>query len=132
MCVYSMIADTFAQRLAPWTVPVPAYDADYVRKIIEDFRKAAEAAKIVDALTDQPNCEDPEKLKLLDRITELEAQLGGKYVVKLNNLYWGYSRGDTGWVEGQKNAFRYNHEEVKVAARAGRARIVKLVKRAKV
>jgi hypothetical protein len=60
-------------------------DADYIivsraeverlKALIESFRKAVEAAMIVDSLTGQPDCVDPEKQRLQDRVDELEKQL---------------------------------------------------------
>jgi hypothetical protein len=50
-------------------------EVDDLRKLIAQFKEATAAAKKVDALTAQPDCEDPEKVKLQDRVKELEAQL---------------------------------------------------------
>jgi hypothetical protein len=44
-------------------------------KYIEDFKKARDAAIVVDNLTEQPDCEDLEKKKLEERIAELEKQV---------------------------------------------------------
>jgi hypothetical protein len=44
-------------------------------KIVTDFKTAVEAARKVDALTAQPDCEDPEKAKLEARVAELERRL---------------------------------------------------------
>lgn len=46
-----------------------------IRSLIKEFREAVVAAKVVDKLTNQPDCEDPEKKKLEDRVAELEARL---------------------------------------------------------
>jgi hypothetical protein len=43
--------------------------------LIKDFHKALAAAKIVDELTDQPDCHDPEKAILEDRVAKLEGEL---------------------------------------------------------
>lgn len=48
---------------------------DGLSKHIDDFRAALKAARIVDVLTDQPDCEDPEKAKLEVRVKELEDAL---------------------------------------------------------
>lgn len=71
MCTISMVYDHYKPRI--WDLlndPTP--DAE---RVIDDFRKATEAAKIVDVLTGQPDCEDPEKAKLEDRVAELERQV---------------------------------------------------------
>src|SRR5690242_16295965 len=39
-----------------------------LRALIREFREAVAAAKTVDVLTKQPDCEDPEKAKLLERV----------------------------------------------------------------
>lgn len=46
-----------------------------VRELIESLRKAIEAAETLDRLTGQPDCADPEKAKLLDRVDVLESRL---------------------------------------------------------
>lgn len=87
MCVYSMVADYFRPQFEPWTqpgAPSPAYiptplpdQTSTLAKLIEDFKAAIEAAKKVDALTGQPNCEDPEKAKLVERVAALEKEIAG-------------------------------------------------------
>jgi hypothetical protein len=44
-----------------------------LRKLIANYREAMKAAETVDRLTGQPDCEDPEKAKLKERVAELEA-----------------------------------------------------------
>lgn len=46
-----------------------------LKKLIADFKEAVEAAKKVDALTGQPDCVDPAKQKLEDRVAELERKI---------------------------------------------------------
>ena len=94
MCNVSMIFDTYKPHLPdpnayPWpqpgtAVPWPIAPAPRVgewptptalRELLESFRQAVEAAKAFDRLTNQPDCEDPEKAKLLDRVDELERRL---------------------------------------------------------
>lgn len=90
MCVMSMVHDEFAGRLANqglmdqgWTgvpnwLPKPeltAEDITALRQLVVDFREAVAAAKVVDRLTGQPDCVDPEKAKLEERVTELETRL---------------------------------------------------------
>lgn len=55
--------------------PAPAVDIEELRQLIKDFREAVEAAKKVDALTNQPDCVDPEKAKLEERVAALEKQI---------------------------------------------------------
>lgn len=45
------------------------------KKLIEAFKKAVAAARVVDELTSQPDCEDPEKAALVDRVAALEKRL---------------------------------------------------------
>lgn len=91
MCVYSMVMDHYQPRFPDLYAPVypkqpatttitlaPSLDASAMaelRKLIDEFKQAVEAAKKVDALTGQPDCEDPEKAKLEDRVLELERRL---------------------------------------------------------
>lgn len=104
MCVVSMVHDHFQPLIPdptqPWkrdgsAVPStspPAIDlgalfsgeatlAEFkravaeARQVIEDFKAAVAAAKKVDALTKQPDCVDPEKAKLVERVAELEKRL---------------------------------------------------------
>lgn len=95
MCVVSMVYDHYAFRFpqewtpppvanptwpAPTILPVPlpdasSPDAEELRELIRDFREAVKAAKTVDRLTQQPDCEDPEKAKLEERVAALERDL---------------------------------------------------------
>ncbi len=103
MCVYSAVMDHFKPlfpevvpivprpTMFPWTIQTPTYGepspptvtfADIspqriaeLRSLIERFEKAVAAAKVVDALTGQPDCEDPEKAKLETRVKWLERRL---------------------------------------------------------
>lgn len=43
-----------------------------LRVLIDEYREALTAAKKVDELTHQPDCPSPEKLKLEERVAELE------------------------------------------------------------
>jgi hypothetical protein len=86
MCVMSMVHDHF-DKIVPWAepyVPSPGTFFPYVpgttegfdlAKVLEAFKRATEAAKVVDDETKQADCVDPEKLKLADRVRELEALL---------------------------------------------------------
>jgi hypothetical protein len=90
MCVVSMVYDEFNKRF-PWVDPEPPVtfpgtitytprtaeplDRETLRQMLDDFRKAVEAAKVVDALTGQKDCADPDKAKLEERVARLEKQL---------------------------------------------------------
>lgn len=58
----------------PSTGPTVVEPAD-LRELIAAFYKALDAARSFDRLTGQPDCEDPEKAKLLERVAELERRL---------------------------------------------------------
>lgn len=79
MCVVSMVYDHFKPLFPPpppgYDYPVwpPPYSPAQTQKNINDFRKAIEAARVVDKLTGKPDCADPEKAKLEERIVALEA-----------------------------------------------------------
>lgn len=75
MCVVSMVYDHFRPQFEPYENTRPLTDPNNFRELVEKFRKAAEAAQRVDSLTNQPDCEDPEKAKLLERVAELERRL---------------------------------------------------------
>lgn len=69
----------------PNNVPIsmaPIFDAlaakevvDDLRKLISEFKEAMAAAKKVDILTGQPDCLDPAKAGLEERVAKLEAVL---------------------------------------------------------
>lgn len=102
MCVVSMVFDHYrdkfppvwpSQPYQPWvnppinppngTPPVNPIiinpnlqqEIDELRQLINDFHEAIDAAKRVDELTDQPDCEDPDKARLTERVDELERKL---------------------------------------------------------
>lgn len=104
MCVVSMVIDKFRdpfQPYIPWIEPYPGInpfvptktdpppavnpfvavpaiapaELAELRQLIADFKEAIAAAKTVDRLTKQPDCEDPGKAKLIDRVAELEKRL---------------------------------------------------------
>lgn len=89
MCIMSMVHDHFKPMIPspqPWTpsplvtppspVPwVPMIDEATLRKILADFAEAQKAATVVDKLTGQPDCLDPEKATLIERVRELERRL---------------------------------------------------------
>lgn len=85
MCVYSMVVDQF-QPVIPWIEPEPSktigtftwpkqeptLDLNELKKLLDEFKRLVENAKEIDAKTGQPDCVDPEKAKLIDRVIELE------------------------------------------------------------
>lgn len=79
MCNVSMIFDTYKPYIPTQWTPTPTvvqpYTAEELRELIESFKQAVEAAKSFDRLTGQPDCEDPEKAQLIERVAELEAKL---------------------------------------------------------
>lgn len=93
MCVVSLVMDHYTGPFDKWTlpnqdVPLQPYTIvqtsssidltphlEEIKQLIKDFRVAVEAAAKVDRLTSQPDCVDPEKVKLEARVTELEARI---------------------------------------------------------
>lgn len=90
MCVTSAVMDQYNPYIPPstwkpntglpYTVPPtiqpqPIIDPVQLKELLDSFHKALEAAKIFDRLTGQPDCEDPEKAKLEERVAELERRL---------------------------------------------------------
>jgi hypothetical protein len=84
----SVVFDHFGPAFQPWFTPTKTFpdttqpygplpnetisNPETVKKIIDDFAKAREAAKIVDELTKKTDCVDPEKAKLLEKVERLE------------------------------------------------------------
>lgn len=85
MCVLSGVLDQFqpvipdAQQIpTPGFIPFdtePAQTIENLQQIIEALNVSVVAAKTVDRITGQPDCEDSEKEKLLARVALLEAML---------------------------------------------------------
>ena len=89
MCTYSAVMDRWAPVFPPDFFPVPTLPPVWPPHIpipdppagttwadlIEKFKREAEAARKYDVETQQPDCEDPEKAKLVDRVAELERRL---------------------------------------------------------
>jgi hypothetical protein len=95
MCVMSVVMDKFNPvfpspnqwpsrpfpAAQPWLPdvktgpPDPAIEIEQMRKHIEAFREAVKAAEVIDRVTEQPDCVDPEKEKLVERVAELEAKI---------------------------------------------------------
>lgn len=97
MCVLSMVMDEFSKapewQLIPnkqigWpyltnpgniTISSPQTltkeDINKLEQLIKDFKEAVNIAQKLDILLKKPDCVDPEKHKLVQRVAELEAQL---------------------------------------------------------
>jgi hypothetical protein len=97
MCVVSMVHDHFSKTIEPWHERVRKFQEDAgittgttavgtvtisqppdlteLKTLIAEFRELVAAAKKIDAVTGQPDCVDPEKAKLEDRVRALEAQM---------------------------------------------------------
>lgn len=98
MCIVSMVHDHFEPLVPqmPWqpnlwppggtftlpAVPVTREELDALRaevarltKVVNDFITAKSAAETVDRLTAQPDCVDPEKARLVERVADLEKRL---------------------------------------------------------
>jgi hypothetical protein len=62
MCAVSVIYDMFGQQPDSW----------YTKERIDLFKRMVEDAKIFDQEANQPDCEDAEKAKILERLEKLE------------------------------------------------------------
>jgi hypothetical protein len=88
MCVYSAVA----QQIGPWIPQPPVYPQpntpgiapiqvipdrsnEELRELLDTFKELLDAAAKVDEVTGQPDCADPEKTKVLERLDELEKRL---------------------------------------------------------
>ena len=72
MCAVSVVYDMFGKQPDSW----------YTLQRIDLFHSMVTDAKIFDVEAGQPDCEDPEKAKLEERIAELEAELEKKNAVE--------------------------------------------------
>lgn len=96
MCVLSGVYDhyreMFPSALSPFRQPLiprqpfptqivniptvlPSPEIEDLRQLVKDFKEAVKAAKLIDKLMKQPDCEDPEKAKLEERVAALEKEL---------------------------------------------------------
>lgn len=90
MCVISNVMDHYNPLFPvpapfPGTVPsqtfdftqmfTPPIDLVELRKLVDEFKEAVAAAKKLDIILKQPDCIDPEKAKLEERVAALEARL---------------------------------------------------------
>ncbi len=94
MCTMSMVYDHFSERfpkdwpgigggsgLGPiqpvdtpkftWPLP-PSVDLAELRKLIDEFKQAIEAARTLDLLMQQKDCVDPTKAALQERVDRME------------------------------------------------------------
>lgn len=105
MCIVSNVYDHYGQRFPVWPqppqpvpyVPQPEEISDVARKVTEilrgstttttsdiaelrkliaEFREAVEMAKKLDALLKQPDCTDPTKAALEERVRRIEEVIG--------------------------------------------------------
>lgn len=97
MCVVSMVHDHFSKTFESWPERVRKFqeeagittgttaagtvtisqppDLTELKTLIKEFRELVAAAKKIDSVTGQPDCLDPEKAKLEDRVAALESQM---------------------------------------------------------
>lgn len=66
MCAVSVIYDMFGKQPDEW----------YTLERIDLFKRMVADARLFDEESGQPDCEDPEKSKVNDRIEDLEKELG--------------------------------------------------------
>lgn len=92
MCIVSMVYDQYRDRFPPiWPAPQPtpiitepawpgtaplSTEIAELRKLIAEFREAVEMAKKLDALLKQPDCTDPAKATLEERVRRIEEAIG--------------------------------------------------------
>lgn len=62
MCAVSVIYDMFGKQPDDW----------YTQERIDLFKRMVADARLFDVESGQPDCEDPEKAKVLERIEKLE------------------------------------------------------------
>jgi hypothetical protein len=76
MCVISMVMDYYRPKFPQEPIkPLSPAQIIEFQELVDNIKKAAEAAKVVDDLTGQPDCVDPEKAQLLKRVETLEKEL---------------------------------------------------------
>lgn len=69
------VAPQLPTQQVPPSVIISPEETASIKELIKSFKEALEAAKVVDKATNQPDCEDPEKKKLEDRVAALEKRL---------------------------------------------------------
>jgi len=77
MCTTSMIMDYGRQQYYKYykDIPIQTFDNDKYLIWVEAFQKLVEQAEEFDKVTGQPDCVDPEKAELMQKITDLEARI---------------------------------------------------------
>lgn len=82
MCTVSMVMDHYQPIFPNYpatmiTIPDSLSPAELkeLRALVKEFKEALKAAKLLDRVLKQPDCEDPEKMKLEKRVAKLERQL---------------------------------------------------------
>jgi len=87
----SMVMDSYTPRGWPWNEPaigpetvgntttwidltygLSKEEVDQLRKMIREFKDVTEAARKIDEATNQPDCADPKKVELEQRVAVLE------------------------------------------------------------
>lgn len=80
MCSVSIVGDYYSDRFkwVPQQIPAPVFQAgisrfefEALRAEVREMKELLKAAKRIDELTGQPDCEMDEKLVVLRRIAEL-------------------------------------------------------------
>ncbi len=68
----SMVIDHYTDKWkTPWmTLPLPNPEAEVLRKEVQDLKELLKRAKIYDTANNQPDCEKPEKIKLLKEVAK--------------------------------------------------------------
>lgn len=93
MCIVSMVHDHYNPLIpepltlplvpvAPYSPPATSVDLaviliqmDEIKKLVQAFREDVRKAEELDASMKQPDCVDPEKAKLIDRVKQLEERI---------------------------------------------------------
>jgi uncharacterized small protein (DUF1192 family) len=75
MCVLSVVYDKYDQIFPRPTIVWSRIDNDHWQKTIDDFRREVKDAKEQDRRDGNPDCEDPDKAKLEERVAALEREL---------------------------------------------------------
>lgn len=68
MCAVSVVYDMFGKQPDDW----------YTLERIDLFKRMVTDARLFDEESGQPDCEDPEKSKVNDRIEDLEKELSNE------------------------------------------------------
>lgn len=76
MCFVSVIGDAYQERWAPapgFQIVSPVTREEFValKREVESMRDQLRAAKLIDFLTGQPDCETADKMAVLRKVAEL-------------------------------------------------------------